>query len=81
VLKRVHVNMHAIRRNRMHATNEPPISVKTSRGNIRGYGVRIEGPSEVIYRPERPLACGARVWIETTASVLVSDGDTTIELP
>ncbi len=81
MLKRVHVNMHAIRRNRVNATNEPPISVKTSRGNIKGRSVLIEGPSEVIYRPEKPLACGARVWIETTAPVLVSDGDMTTELP
>jgi hypothetical protein len=27
----------------------------------------------VIYSPDKPLSCGARVWVETNASVTVDD--------
>jgi hypothetical protein len=33
--------------------------------------VAIEGPSEVIYSPDKPLRCGAHVWIETEGEVQV----------
>ena len=31
--------------------------------------VIIDGPSKVIYSPDKPLSCGARVWIETRSEV------------
>jgi hypothetical protein len=31
--------------------------------------VTIGGPSHLRYSPNKPLACGAKVWIETTAVV------------
>jgi hypothetical protein len=69
LLKRIHVNQHVIRRNmRMHES-EPPITIKTSRANLRCFEVEIEGPSRLVYSPERPLSCGARLWIETRAPV------------
>jgi hypothetical protein len=74
-LKRIHVNQHVIRGNARDGTAAPPLTVKTSSENIRGHRVSINGPSVVIYRPERPLACGARVWVETRSPiVVVSDG-------
>jgi hypothetical protein len=76
MIKRIHVNQHVIRRNTKTNEREAPLTVKTSRGNFRGDSVQIEGASEVVYSPDRPLACGARVWIETHAPVVVSvDGD------
>lgn len=69
MIKRIHVNMHVIRSNRRDGSNEPPLSIKTSKRNIRVHSIEIHGPSRVIYRPEKPLACGARVWVETTAKV------------
>ena len=33
------------------------------------YEVEIHGPSRVIYSPDKPLSCGARVWIETKSEV------------
>lgn len=69
LVKRIHVNQHAIRRNRKHGTEEPPISIKTSSGNVRARAVEIEGPSKLVYSPEKPLSCGARLWIETRAGV------------
>jgi hypothetical protein len=33
--------------------------------------VAIHGSSKVVYSPDKPLSCGARVWIETQADVEV----------
>ena len=57
--------MHKIRYNKKHGTNDPVITVKTSHSNRYAHEVDIQGPSTVIYRPKKPLGCGARVWIET----------------
>jgi hypothetical protein len=72
MLKRIHVNQHVIRRNTKTGEREAPLTVKTSRANIRAHAVEIEGSCQVVYSPERPLSCGARVWIETRAAVVVS---------
>jgi len=72
MIKRIHVNMHKIRFNRKHGTNNPVITVKTSHSNRYAHKVSIDGPSEVIYRPDKPLSCGARVWIETNSEVRLS---------
>jgi hypothetical protein len=70
MLRRIHVNQHAIRRNRKHGTADPPITVKTYKDNTKCFAVEILGPSRVVYSPDKPLSCGARVWIETDADVL-----------
>lgn len=72
-IKRIHVDKHVIAFNRKHGSNEPAITVQLSKGSIKAYGVDIKGPSQVIYRPHKPLSCGARLWIETTAEVAVED--------
>ena len=69
---RIHVNMHKINFNKRHATNNPVITVKTSYSNRYAHKVEILGPSTVIYRPEKPLSCGARVWIETDSEVKIA---------
>jgi hypothetical protein len=61
--------MHKIRYNKKHGTNDPVLTVKTSLSNRYAHNVEILGPSKVIYRPEKPLSCGARVWIETDSEV------------
>lgn len=81
MLKRIHVNQHVIRANRKHGEHEPPLTIKTSRANTRADEVRVEGPSTVVYSPDRPLACGARVWIETTAVVVALRDGTEYRLP
>jgi hypothetical protein len=67
--KRIHINQHVIRANKKNGTNDPAITVKTSKENVYAHGVDIDGPSSVIYSPDKPLSCGARVWIETHAQV------------
>ena len=66
---RIHVNQHKIRSNKKYNLNEPVITVKTSKSNTYGHQVNILGPSKVIYSPDKPLSCGAKVWIETESEV------------
>lgn len=75
IKKRIHVNQHNIRYNLKHNTYKPVVTVKTSKHNVYGHKVEILGDSKVIY-PEKPLSCGARVWVETTSKVKVIDLET-----
>ena len=68
-IKRIHVNQHVIRDNKRNGTKEPALTVKTSKTNYKCHDVMIEGPSRVVYSPDFPLSCGARVWIETDAEL------------
>ena len=69
--KRIHVNQHKIRSNKKYNLNEPVITVKTSKSNTYGHEVEVLGPSKIIYSPDKPLSCGARVWIETEGEVKI----------
>ena len=66
---RIHVNQHKIRSNKKHNLNEPVITVKTSKSNDYGHEVEILGPSKIVYSPDKPLSCGAKVWIETRGDI------------
>lgn len=68
-IKRVHVNQHTIKTNKKNGTDEPTITVQTSKGPVVARAVNILGDSKVIYSPEKPLSCGATVWIETVAAM------------
>ena len=68
---RIHVNQHKIRSNKKYNLNEPVITVKTSKSNTNGHEVEVLGPSKIIYSPDKPLSCGARVWIETEGEVKI----------
>jgi len=76
ILKRIHVNQHNIKANAKKEEKLPVLTVKTSSANIKGDRVEILGPSSVVYRPNKPLSCGAKVWIETTAEVRVHENTT-----
>lgn len=80
MLKRIHVNQHVIRRNRSDGRRDPPITVRVYNGNVRAERVRIDGPCEVVYLPDSPLPCGARLWIETRAVVHAESGTETVTL-
>lgn len=66
----VHVNQHDIRRNLRAETPEPVLTVKTYKSNTYAKAVDIKGPLRVVYSPDKPLSCGARVWIETESEVV-----------
>ena len=69
----IHVNQHVIKSNRAHNKNDPVLTVKTYKSNIYAHTVDIKGPSRVVYSPDKPLSCGAHVWIETDAEVVVDN--------
>lgn len=70
----VHVNQHKIKSNRKSGEIEPVLTVKTYKSNDYAHEAVIYGQdgkeaARVIYRPEKPLSCGAHVWIETSGKV------------
>ena len=67
----VHVNQHHVRSNATKGTDLPVLTVKTYRSNRYAYEVEVKGPSKLVYSPDKPLSCGARVWLETEAEVEV----------
>ncbi len=67
----IHINQHNIKHNRKVTACErkPVITCKTYKTNDYAHEVEIDGPSKVVYSPDKPLPCGAKVWIETTAPI------------
>ena len=76
--KRIHINQHVIRANAKNGTNDPAITVKTYLNNYYAHRVEIGGASSVVYSPDKPLNCGARVWIETDAPVKAFSDEKTV---
>lgn len=74
-LKRIHVNVNSIRTNAKSDKKLPICRVQddTQKGAIYGDKVDILGESSLVYSPDCPLACGAKVWVETHAAVLIHD--------
>ena len=73
--KIVHVYQQRIRQNinKPAADREPPVIVREGKAVRYGNTVEITGPSRLVYSPDKPLKCGARVWLETASEVLVID--------
>lgn len=69
---RIHVNQHNIRKNHTSDQQLPVLTVKTYKGNTYANRVEIQGPSQIVYSPDKPLSCGARVWIETDSPVITA---------
>ena len=65
----IHVNQHVIKSNRKNSVEEPVLTVKTYKSNTYAHEVNIKGNSKVVYSPNKPLSCGAHVWIETESEV------------
>ena len=70
---RIHVNQHIIRANAKGGEQHPPLTVKDYKENRKAWSAEVRGPSRVIYSPDKPLSCGAKVWIETESEVLIDD--------
>jgi len=70
---RIHVNQHNIRANNKGA-DLPVITVKDYKQNrkVNTAEIRKEGEvvCKVVYSPDKPLSCGAKVWIETDCEVV-----------
>jgi hypothetical protein len=67
---RVYINRHVIAANKKHDARAPPISVAKGRRITRGTTVTLIGPARVVYAPDRPLKCGASVWIECVDAIV-----------
>lgn len=65
----IHVNQHVIRENTKTGERNPVLTVKTYKSNTYAHRVKIKGDSEIVYSADKPLSCGARVWIETQGEV------------
>lgn len=68
--KIIHINQHNTKHNRKNPDKKPVITVKTYKSNNYANGVDIFDDSgnvvaTLVYRPEKPLSCGATVWLET----------------
>jgi hypothetical protein len=70
---KIHVNQHIIKANNKTGATDPPLTVKTGKNNTKcnRADIIIDGKiiASVVYKPEDPLACGARCWIETQHQV------------
>lgn len=71
--KIIHINKSMIGCNVKDGGQRPTITMKRS-GKPTTYarGVKILGESELV-QSDKPLSCGARVWIETTAPLVLTD--------
>ena len=73
----IHVNQHIIKKNRKTGERAPDLTLKTYKSNPYASEVEVLGPCRVVYRPDKPLSCGATVWIETQDDVrFISQGET-----
>lgn len=70
----IHVHQQKIKSNLKNGTKEPPIIVRNYK-EIK-YASYVEILDEdgnvvatLIYQPDNPLSCGARVWLETKLEV------------
>ena len=78
-MKRIHINQHVIRKNQKTGERNPVITVKEGRTNRYAHSVEINGPSRLVYSPDKPLSCGARVWIETESEVVLAGKEGGVE--
>ena len=68
----IHVNQHVVKANAKNGTNDPVLTIKDYKANRYAHAVDIKGPSKVVYSPDKPLSCGAKVWIETQSAVEIN---------
>ena len=72
----IHVNQHVIKRNTKSGEREPVLTCKTYKTNDYAHEALIYGQdgklaAKVIYSPDKPLSCGAKVWIETQNKIKI----------
>ena len=68
-MKIIHINRNIIQQNAKHGREEPVVRVEENGVVTYCMEVDIKGPSRMIYRPDKPRPCGAKLWIETDAEV------------
>ena len=73
--KYIHINQHIIKRNAKTGERNPVVTVKTYKSNTKCNQVKFTD-GIIKYSPDKPLSCGAKVWIETFEPVeIIGDYD------
>ncbi len=66
------VNQHKIRKNKTQGNMEEGI-ILVKNGKNKTYSechyLEIKGPARLVYQPNRPLGCGATVWLEVDPNI------------
>jgi hypothetical protein len=70
----IHVNQHVIKKNKKTGERNPVLTCKTYKDTRYGHTAEINGKVRIVYRPDKPLSCGATVWIETEEEVIIDGG-------
>ena len=70
-IARIHVNQHVIKANAKNGENNPIFTIKQGGKNTYAHNVKVIGEMELVYSPDKPLSCGAKVWIETRGDIEV----------
>jgi len=75
-MARIYVNRNIIAANTKSGERTPPLVIMSKGRRINATSVRLEGIASVIYSPDHPLSCGARVWIQCDEPIcrVVQDG-------
>lgn len=71
MIVRVHVNQHVVRRNKTRGENAPPLRIIRKGKSEPAFEVELIGKARVVYSPDKPLKCGARVWIEAEDAIAI----------
>jgi len=70
-MKIIHINRNIIQQNAKHGRKEPVCRVEytDTKNVVYCMEVLINGPSRMVYRPDNPRPCGAKLWIETESDI------------
>jgi len=69
----IHINRNILQQNEKHGTSKPICRVEVKGKTWYGSKVDILGPSTMVYSPDKPRRCGAKLWIETDSEVIIHD--------
>ena len=68
-MKIIHINRNTIQQNAKRGETNPVCRVEEDDVVRYCMEVDIKGPSRMVYRPDTPRPCGAKLWIETSSDV------------
>ena len=72
----IHINRNIIQQNEKRNERKPVCRVEVGGKTWYGSAVDILGPSTMVYSPDKPRRCGAKLWIETDSEVFIHDKTT-----
>jgi hypothetical protein len=60
----IHIRQDRLRHNRKHGTDNPVVTIRSGNRLTYCHEATIEGICRIVYQPDRPLSCGATLWLE-----------------